>query len=448
MPNSDLPANARPGLDLETLLGQGYRWLGDGAPAAAADWFRRALALAPASPDAQAGLAEAALAAGETGPAVCGARRANLLEPEQPHWLPLLAEALESGGQWNEAVATWRRIAGLRPNSGPVLAALGAALRRAGRREEAADALQEAVLLDPEDGTPAAALAAVLIELDRPLEALERVQPSLRLAPSHPGLAFEIGRAWVALGETAKAGAAWQRCLELDPLDRAGAAAAIANLETGQATPPTPVFVRALFDRYAERFDHELLEVLGYQAPERLFETALGLPGIAAGGLDILDLGCGTGLLGVLFHGLARRLVGIDLSPRMLAVARRRGLYHQLEEGDLMTALAGRPEGWDLILAADVFNYVGDLAPVMRAAARALRPDGWFLGTLEKAGAEIPGEPGFAVMPTRRYAHHPNHLDRTAAAAGLTVSGVRETVLRREQRQPVIGLLFVLRRED
>lgn len=49
--------------------------------------------------------------------------------------------------------------------------------------------------------------------------------------------------------------------------------------------------------------------------------------------LDILDLGCGTGLVGSWFKDYARKLVGVDVSPTMLDMATKKGCYHELRRG-------------------------------------------------------------------------------------------------------------------
>lgn len=51
------------------------------------------------------------------------------------------------------------------------------------------------------------------------------------------------------------------------------------------------------------------------------------------GSLDILDLGCGTGLIGSWFKDYARKLVGVDVSPTMLDMATKKGCYHELRRG-------------------------------------------------------------------------------------------------------------------
>ena len=156
--------------------------------------------------------------------------------------------------------------------------------------------------------------------------------------------------------------------------------------------------------------------------------------------LDVLDVGCGTGLAGVAFRSLARRLHGSDLAPRMVERARRRGVYDHVEVAELVEGISRTPRAWDLVVAADVLVYVGDLGPVMRAATVGLRPGGLFCATVELCAGD-----GFALGPSRRYAHSAAYIRRVAAEAGLDLIVLEDAVPRWEKGQPVQGLAFAVR---
>ncbi|HYZ32599.1 MAG TPA: methyltransferase domain-containing protein, partial [Crenalkalicoccus sp.] len=201
-------------------------------------------------------------------------------------------------------------------------------------------------------------------------------------------------------------------------------------------------YVRALFDGFAPRFEAELSGALGYRTPA-LLAALLEEAGVAPRrALAVLDLGCGTGLSGEALAPFARRLEGLDLSPRMLAEAAKRGCYATLHEADLLAWLPARHGAFGLIAAADVLNYLGDLGPALAAIAGALTPGGVAAFSVE-AGQGVP----YALGEGLRYRHDPAHVAALAPGAGLQVAAERQATLRLERGAPAEGALFVLRRE-
>ena len=252
--------------------------------------------------------------------------------------------------------------------------------------------------------------------------------------------------AWFALGEACErsaapdeAAAAFRRALALDPADRLGASLRLTRLGAEPAAMP-PAYVRALFDQYAGHFDRELVDQLSYRGPAVLLGAIDEVAGGAIRFDRVLDLGCGTGLMGAAVRPRAGELVGVDLSPAMLAEAQAKALYDRLIAADLSDFLAGDVGAFDLVAAADVLVYFPDLAPVLASAARALTPDGLFAFTLEHGR----GEP--ALGEGLRYAHGEGHLRDAAAAAGLAVRHLAAVSTRSEKGRPVAGLVAILSR--
>lgn len=263
-------------------------------------------------------------------------------------------------------------------------------------------------------------------------------------APGFAAAWFLLGEAREGLGEAEGAAQAFARALALDPADQLGAGLRLARLGAAPAQGAmSAAYVRTLFDQYADRFDTALRNKLAYRGPELLLDAvtracaALGRPARFRAGLD---LGCGTGLAGVLFAPLVERIDGVDLSPAMLAKARALGLYARLDAGEMGAALAAASEGGlDLVLAADALCYVGELAPLFRAARRALGQGGLFAFTLEThAGG------GVHLRDTLRYAHGEAYARAEAQAAGFSVVLLEAASTRSEKGTPVPGLVAVL----
>lgn len=262
-----------------------------------------------------------------------------------------------------------------------------------------------------------------------------------RYAESSP----ENPAAWRALGDIAQraglrsqAANAYARHLELLPEN-----AEIRHLLVAlrDETPPprcSDACVREIFDGFAEHFDTRLRDDLEYQAPERLRDLVDAEVG-AACGLRILDIGCGTGLSGAALKHRAGRLVGVDLTPEMLELARKRGIYDSLELAEITEWLGREGERFDLVTACDCLIYFGDLAEVARAVAGRLQPGGWFAFTLERSDRHP-----FRLTDSGRYAHHANHVREVAAGAGLAVARLGQGFLRMELGEEVTGLYVLL----
>ena len=220
---------------------------------------------------------------------------------------------------------------------------------------------------------------------------------------------------------------------EVDPVQRYLVAAA-----AGAPCVRAPdEFVVAHFDAFAEEFDRQLVDVLGYRAPQQLLEL------VEAAGRPlprVLDLGCGTGLAGPLLRAGRERLVGVDLSPRMLDKANGRQVYDELVEAEFVGYLRQTQERFDLLFAADALIYIGDLSTVFACAARVTSPGALFAFNIETTEAGP-----FELKPSGRFAHE---LARLSELAGpwFRVRSFRRAALRREGLSEARGALVVMER--
>ncbi|MGO4869855.1 MAG: methyltransferase domain-containing protein, partial [Roseiarcus sp.] len=212
--------------------------------------------------------------------------------------------------------------------------------------------------------------------------AAEVLEQALERAPGWAPALFALGEAKEKLGDRDSAAEAFRATLAADPSDAQGAAARLALLGAAEAPTALPkAYVARLFDDYAPRFNAHLTEALAYRGPELIVE-ALDDVDRARRFPRCLDLGCGAGLMGAALHARVAELIGVDLSPAMIAKARESGRYDALEVGDVVDVLARRDRGeFDLVVAADVLAYIGDLAEVVSWAARSLAPGGLFAFT-------------------------------------------------------------------
>lgn len=319
-------------------------------------------------------------------------------------------------------------------------------------------------------------LAAVQLQLARPGDALRSADAALAAERDSVDALLHRGNALARLGQPHEALAALQRLLAIEPRHAAAWSASgtllremqrlddaahafrealrhgaegdlhdfyLASVEAGAAPPTAPrAYVAGLFDGYADEFDGHLVGQLRYQAHRQLIERLVATAGSDARFESTLDLGCGTGLCGPLVRPMAGRLTGVDLSMRMLGKARELGVYDRLVHDDFVEFLAASDERFDLVLAADVFIYVGDLAPTFALLERAMAR-GMFCFSVEALagdGAEL------RLLPSLRYAHSQPYLARLAEQHGFEVVAMERAPVREDQREAVDGLYVILRR--
>jgi predicted TPR repeat methyltransferase len=258
-----------------------------------------------------------------------------------------------------------------------------------------------------------------------------------------PGFAtawFALGSVREAMGDRDGAIAAFTAARDADREDYHGARLHLARLGIGEATPAmTGVYVRRLFDQHAPEFDRALVERLDYCGPDLLLAALRSPAGQRLRLGSVLDLGCGTGLGGAAFRPHCDWLAGVDISPGMIEQAQGKGLYDRLVVADLLEFLAAEAgASYHLVLAADVFVYCSDIAPIARGVASVLAPGGRFAFTVETHDG-----PEARLQPTLRYAHGSNHVQAAIAAAGLELQQLTAASTRTEKGAPVEGLLVV-----
>lgn len=262
-------------------------------------------------------------------------------------------------------------------------------------------------------------------------------------APHFLAAWFLLGEARESAGDRDGAAQAYRATLARDPQDGLGAGARLARLGARPAQGAlSPAFVQSLFDQYAPRFDTALREGLSYRGPELLLEALRTVDGRTSFS-RVLDLGCGTGLaaplLAPLLHTEGGQIIGVDLSPGMARQAVALGLYARVEVADMVAFLSAEPaQGADLIIAADAFCYLDDLAPVLEAARRVMRDDGRLAFSVETHDGA-----GMILKDTLRYAHGAPLVSRAVAEAGFALRLLQPAATRTEKGVPVPGLLCI-----
>ena len=438
---------------------------------AAVETYRRALSIDPASAEVNSNLGVVLLARGDAAQAEAALRTALRARPDSVDVRTNLGSVLRALKRRDEAVALFQDVIATTPRHAEAHHNLANALREAGRLDAAVESYLQALRLDPENPRFLANLATAYTAIgdyDRAASVISRAKAHTKAvgptdcgavpaahvpsghgtgadrrdadAPEDLGTLRGVGWVHFLLGEDAEARALYERVLALKPDD--ATARHIMDSLDGRNTAAAPSgYVAALFDEYAPQFDQSLLEHLSYTGPaiaRDLLTANLGVRRLEA----VLDLGCGTGLIGQAVRDQfdVGYLEGVDLSSNMVEQAAAKGIYDTLAAADLLDHLAAGDRRFELVTAGDVLVYIGDLAPVFAAVRRRLSDDGHFLLTVEALDGD-----GYKLLRTGRYAHSANYVDRLAAQSGFRKVASQTHDIRRDLGRPIGGNAVLLR---
>ena len=321
---------------------------------------------------------------------------------------------------------------------------LAIVLKAQGKLKQAAASYQRAIALKPDYADAHNNLGNVWKELGESDKARASFQHALEIKPANPGTHYSLGLLFSDAGEEDEAARHLQLCLAYDLEDSRGARHLLARM--GRAIAPeqtSPAQLLKIYDVRSRFWDQET----GYFAHAKVADALRAHAPQAS--LDILDIGCGTGLVGEAVRASARRLDGVDLSPAMLEKAKAKGIYDRLEQADITAFLAAHRQSYDAILGAATLIHFGSLESVLQAAAHALRENGLFIFTLFAGETE-----DFALPASDRlaqsgcYTHSATYIERLAPQCGFSVVELKQVVHEQDQDgNPVSGFLVVLRRD-
>ena len=431
-PTTDRAVSLDEAISIAIRLQQNDQWV------AAGDIYRRILEVAPDYPDAVHYSGVLAHQEGRSEEAVKLIERSLELEPDRADWYSNLGIVLRDRLRLDEAIVACQRAIALDPNHANAHNNLGVLLRAQGKVVEAEAAYRAAIRASPDHSDAYTNLGILLNGQKRTHEAAVCFCKVITFRPKHPEARRLLALAHCTLGEVDEAVAVFEEWLKEEP-DHPIARHMIAAC-SGRDVPAraSDAFIEKTFDSFAGSFDAKLAKLL-YRAPALVAEMLADSDVEASKSLDVLDAGCGTGLCGPLIAPYARRLVGVDLSARMLAQAQARNVYDELVKRELTAYLRDSPGAFDVIVSADTLVYFGPLEGVVVAAADALRPGGRLIFTVEEL-IDAGSDAGYSISPHGRYSHARQYLERVLADANLRPEIV-PAELRLEAGDPVQGLV-------
>ncbi|MBS0349933.1 MAG: tetratricopeptide repeat protein [Proteobacteria bacterium] len=295
--------------------------------------------------------------------------------------------------------------------------------------------------LEVQASANAAYNAGVLLsEKGRHRDAIEYFKYTITLEPMHLPAHLNLGVEYLKLQQPQQALPHYQQAAAIKPDDPEIQHILLA-LNQQQIPDRAPAeYLKNLFDQYAAYYDQHLTESLHYRVPQLLHAAIVDLIDIEQAQWVILDLGCGTGLTGELFREFAVKLIGIDISGEMITAAKQKHVYDQLHVADIEKALDDYRD-ISLVLAADVFTYIGKLDQIFNKVKVALKTTGLFAFSVEKSS-----DKQYELLPSIRYAHSRHYLENLAKQNHFEIIRFEETTIRLQKGQPIIGYVVVLKK--
>lgn len=368
-------------------------------------------------------------------------RQAAAIHPNSHMIQNNLGNVYKLSGQFDKAIDCYQRALSIEPNMPEVHNNLGNIYKNKNQFDEAEACYRRALLLRPGSIETYCNLGAVLHELKKFQEAIDNYGTALDLNSAYKVAHEGMGICYAELGERDRAITCFKRYLELDPSNNSSVKLRLAWLNAGEIPECYPAeLTLATYEKKAQSWDTDIqraeMEFLGPKHVREILEKLQLLP---TRQLDILDVGCGTGVCGDYLRGYAKHLAGVDLSPHMLAQAHKKGYYDKLERADAVSYMQGCSSKFDLVIASGVLILFGDLMPIFQAVSRLLKPGGGFVFTLYRSESEA-----VSVRHNLHFAHSSAYVQETAQAVNLTVAQLEPEVHEYEFGEPQPGWVVVL----
>lgn len=342
--------------------------------------------------------------------------------------------------EMEEALACFAKAHEGNPEDRDTLFNLALCQKICGQFDNAGHSYLKLLALEPDHVDGIYNLAGCYRAQERDEEAIALYLQVLEKHPAHQGATSNVAYLYQRIGDTARAIQYYQILLQLDP-DRHSARHMLAALLGETSETPPESYVRGLFDSYSDHYEESLVQNLEYDVPVKLRKMLLDLADTNHRFREGIDLGCGTGLSGVAFSDLVENLDGVDLSPKMIDIARKKAIYRNLLVDNISSFFSSVSAQYDLVLAADVFGYLGNLTPTMQMISRCTVPGAVICFSTETASGQT-----YRLQRSGRFAHSQEYILGLAREQGWTVVQHQPVDLRRERDGWVSGTLWIMRK--
>ncbi len=283
-------------------------------------------------------------------------------------------------------------------------------------------------------------IGVLLTEKNRRREAIEYFKQAVHIEPLHLPAYLNLGVEYLKAENLTEAQYYYEQAARINPgdLEIQHILMALTQQKIPEKAPAE--YLKNLFNQYASYYDKHLTESLRYRVPQQLHQMIYQHTKIEEAKWTTMDLGCGTGLCGELFKEFSKQLIGVDISPEMINSAKEKNIYDELIVADIEDALERYTE-LDLILAGDVFAYLGDLETIFAKARQKLKTGGLFAFSVEKTEKQP-----YELQASIRYAHSRPYLENLIAKHNFETIQFQTTALRLQKEQPVEGFIVLIKK--
>ena len=345
--------------------------------------------------------------------------------------------ALKEKGNLKAAIASYIQALKINPKYAKAYHNMGISQKAEGDLDAALNSYKKALNIEPNYAEVYINIGNIQSDKGNLSAAIKSYKQALKIKPSYAEAFYNLGIAFKDKGDLDEAINSFKQTLEINP-DYAEAQHLLA-CSTGKTTASAPrAYVEKLFDVYAHRFDHSLVNMLEYSTPRILTDIIVENHSDGALG-SVLDLGCGTGLTGIALKQFCQKIEGIDLSNSMIEQARKKNVYDRLTHSDIIDYLSVEKLNFDYFIATDVFIYVGDLSEVFRLIKARNKRSGKLVFSTEHTEKDR-----FFLEKTGRYSHSKLYIQHLCEEFGYKLSSFSTTDLRKEKDRFLTGGLYLL----